>query len=301
MLNRQRKYIRIKGTLMDLKQPRVMGILNATPDSFYEGSRVRAEDIVQKAEKMIQEGADILDLGAVSTRPGALMPPEEEEWQRLKPALELLIKNFPQIPLSVDTWRPRIAEKALDMGAAMINDISGGLFEEGMAPLAARYQVPVVIMHTTGQPHIMQEHAQYQDVVKTVLSFLISQATAWEREGVRDVIVDPGIGFGKTFRHNFELLANLNLFTLYPWPVLVGLSRKRFIRETLHVRTEQALNGSTALHMVALMKGASILRVHDVKEAVECVKLFIALNELKPTSSEGYNNLHPPTKEAVLP
>lgn len=277
MLVRQRKYIRLKGTLMDLSCPRVLGILNVTPDSFYEGSRVQGKEIIKKAEKMILEGAEILDIGAVSTRPGAVMPSEEEEWQRLQPALQTLVKAFPEAFISVDTWRPRVAEKALDMGAAMINDISGGTFEEGMAALAARYQVPVVIMHTTGPPHIMQERARYQDVVKEVLSFLVSQALAWEKEGVRDVIVDPGIGFGKTFEHNFKLITSLDLFSLYPWPVLVGLSRKRFIQDTLKVSTEEALNGSTALHMVALMKGASFLRVHDVREAAECIKLFSAM------------------------
>jgi dihydropteroate synthase len=279
MPGQQRKYIRLKGTLMDLSCPRVLGILNVTPDSFYEKSRVEGKEIIKKAEKMILDGADILDVGAVSTRPGAVMPSEDEEWQRLQPALQALVKAFPEAPISVDTWRPGIAEKALDMGAAMINDISGGTFETGMADLAARYQVPVVIMHTSGPPHIMQQRFRYQDVVKDVLSFLISQALAWERAGVRDVIVDPGIGFGKTFEHNFELIASLELFTLYPWPVLVGLSRKRFIRETLGVSTEEALNGSTALHMAALMKGTSFLRVHDVREAVECVKLFLAMKD----------------------
>lgn len=288
MLNQQRKYIRLKGVLWDLSRPRVMGILNLTPDSFYEKSRVDQESVLKMAETMIQEGADLLDAGAVSTRPGAVMPDEEEEWRRLKPALESLIRCFPQVPVSVDTWRPLIAEKALDMGVAMINDISGGAFEEGMSKVVARYQAPVVIMHTPGPPHIMQQRARYDDVVKEVMGFLISRAMAWEREGVRDVLVDPGIGFGKTKDHNFELLAHLNLFRLYPWPVLVGLSRKRFIRELLNIETEEALNGTTALHMAALLKGASILRVHDVRQAVECVKLFSAL---RATEGKGGKNL----------
>ncbi|MCX7768140.1 MAG: dihydropteroate synthase [Flavobacteriales bacterium] len=276
----QRKYIRLKGRLLDLSQPRVVGIVNVTPDSFYAPSRASsASEVISRVEQMLEQGVDIVDVGAVSTRPGALMPDAEEEWRRLKPALEALVKEWPELPVSVDTWRPEIARRALDAGAAMINDISGGTFEEGMARTAAEYQVPVVLMHTSAPPHLMQNHTDYEDVVRDVMAFLISQATAWEQEGVRDIIIDPGIGFGKTIFQNFELLAYLHLYKTLPWPVMVGLSRKRFIRVTLGVNAEEALNGTTALHMVCLQAGVRLLRVHDVKEAVQCIKLFMSLQE----------------------
>lgn len=257
----------------------MVGIVNVTPDSFYSPSRTAASQVVSRVERMIEEGVDIVEVGAVSTRPGALMPDAEEEWRRLKPALQLLAKEWPELPVSVDTWRPDIARRSLDVGAAMINDISGGTFEEGMARTVAEYQVPVVLMHTSAPPHLMQSHTDYEDVVREVMAFLISQATAWEQEGVRDIIVDPGMGFGKTTLQNFELLAHLPLYKTLPWPVMVGLSRKRFIRETLGVNAEEALNGTTALHMVCLQAGVRLLRVHDVKEAVQCIKLFMGLQE----------------------
>lgn len=277
----QRKYIRLKGQLMDLSRPRVMGIINLTPDSFYTPSRVALENIEKAAEKMVEEGADILDLGAVSTRPGAVMPDEEEEWRRLEPALHKVLSAFPEVPISVDTWRPAIAERALAMGVAMINDISGGRFVEGMPEVLARYQVPGVLMHTTAPPEVMQQRLLAENVTEKVVSFLVSEAGAWERAGVRDVVVDPGIGFGKSEAQNFELLSRLPIFKKFPWPVLIGLSRKKFIRDTLQVSTEEALLGTTALHMAALQGGAAILRVHDVREAVHCVKLFMALSASK--------------------
>ena len=256
-----------------------MGIINVTPDSYYFPSRISIDEIVDKVGKMLEDGADIIDIGALSTRPGAEMITEDEEWKRLEPALKKVLDNFPDAKISVDTWRPIIAERAIIMGAALINDISGGIFEKGMAEVLCRLHAPVVLMHTTGTPDIMMSRSDFDDVVREVQSFLISRASQWENAGVRDIIIDPGIGFGKKDLDNLKILSNLDIYEKFPWPVLIGLSRKKFIRNLLNVEIEESLNGSTALHMFCLLKNVSILRVHDVKEAFQCVNLYNDLNK----------------------
>lgn len=259
---------------LDLSGPVVMGILNVTPDSFYDGGRyVMPENAMMRAEEMLEQGATILDLGAVSTRPGAAQPDAEEEWNRLRPVLEEVRGAFPSVLISVDTYRAEIAQRAADRGANIINDISGGNPDPKMYTVIAKNALTYVCMHMQGTPETMQKSPQYVDVVKELTTFFAEKTKALHNAGVENVIIDPGFGFGKEVHHNYQLLKELESFTRFEKPVLVGVSRKSMITRLLDVKKEDALNGTTAVHMIALEKGANILRVHDVKEAMECIKI----------------------------
>ncbi|HMJ70566.1 MAG TPA: dihydropteroate synthase [Cyclobacteriaceae bacterium] len=270
----------VRGRLVDFSEPKIMGILNLTPDSFYDGSRYNENfsTAMAQVEKMITDGADMIDIGGYSSRPGADDISADEEARRVVDVIAATAKQFPGIPVSIDTFRSGVAQKALDAGAAIINDITGGDRDPGLRKLAIRYQVPYIIMHMRGTPKDMNQKTGYEDVVKEVLTALQKKVNEFAQEGLTDVAVDPGFGFAKNVGQNFTMLNNLSVFRVMGKPVLVGISRKSMIWRTLETTAGEALNGTTALNMVALMKGASILRVHDVKEAKECVKLFKRLN-----------------------
>ncbi|TPV34090.1 dihydropteroate synthase [Paucihalobacter ruber] len=271
--------INCKGQLIDLSTPKVMGVLNLTPDSFYDGGSYKNElDILSQVEKMLREGATFIDVGGYSSKPGAEFVAEDEELRRVLPVVELLIKKFPDIILSIDTFRSSVAKASIETGAAMINDISAGMLDKEMIKTVARLQVPYIMMHMRGTPQTMQQLTVYNDLLKEMISYFAERLQRAKSEQLIDVIIDPGFGFAKTREQNFELLGNLELLNIIDKPLLVGVSRKSMIYKTLNSTPEQALNGTTALNMLALTKGANILRVHDVKEAVECVTLF---NQLK--------------------
>jgi dihydropteroate synthase len=256
-----------------------MGIINVTPDSFYSGSRLKATgDILKQAERMIAEGATIIDVGGQSTRPGSLDIGVSEEKARVIPAIKTIHKHFPETIISVDTFHSTIAREAVEAGASIVNDISGGRLDEGMFATVAALRVPYICMHLKGTPETMQQHAQYENVALEVLDYFIKKIEQCRLAGINDVIVDPGFGFAKTIEHNFELLKKLETLKIIDRPILVGVSRKSTIYKTLGVTAEDALNGTTVLNTVALLTGAHILRVHDVKEAVEAIKLITALN-----------------------
>lgn len=265
-----------RGRLLDLSRPAVMGILNITPDSFYDGGLSDdADALLRRAEQMLAAGAAILDIGGVSTRPGAAAVPEDVEKARVLPAITSLLKGFPDAVLSIDTWRAGVAKSALEAGAAIVNDISGARFSPEIVTVAAAFGSPYILMHMQGTPQTMQQNPTYSDVVQEVLDFFIASLDRLLDAGVTDVVLDPGFGFGKTVEHNYRLLGNLSAFSaVLNRPVLAGLSRKSMICKVLHVNPGRALNGTTALHMVALQQGASILRAHDVREAVEVIKLW---------------------------
>ena len=264
------------GKLLMINNPLVMGIINITPDSFYSGSRFTNEtDIIRQVEKMINEEVDIIDIGAQSTRPGAQQLSVDEELKRLIPVIELLHKNFAGLIISVDTFNSYVAKESVAAGACMINDIGGGNFDEDMLSTVAKLKVPYVCMHIKGTPQTMQKSPEYENVTKEVFDFFIERTDACKKAGINDVIIDPGFGFGKNKKHNFELLKNLSVFEMLERPVLTGISRKSTIYKTLGITVDEALNGTTVLHTIALMNGANILRVHDVKEAREAIKLFV--------------------------
>lgn len=270
-----------RGQLLDLRRPHIMGILNATPDSFFAGSRAQALDAaLRRAEQMVAEGADILDVGGASSRPGAAEVPPEEERARVVPIIEALTRAYPLVPVSIDTWRASVAEAALDAGASILNDISAGSLDADLYAVAARHpDVPYILMHMQGRPETMQQAPEYSDVVTEVLDFFIREMACLRAMGVYQIVLDPGFGFGKTVAHNYALLRNLQVFErVCECPVLAGVSRKSMINKVLNIRAEQALNGTTALHMAALQNGALLLRVHDVREAVEVVQLHAALS-----------------------
>ncbi|MUP44270.1 dihydropteroate synthase [Gramella sp. BOM4] len=267
-------FINCKGTLIDLSQPKVMGIINLTPDSFYSGSRSSSEkDLLSTAERMLHEGADFLDLGAYSSRPGAVDISVEEELKRLLPAVETLLKHFPEALLSIDTFRSEVAGKAIQSGGAIINDISAGKLDENMMKTVAKYQVPYIMMHMKGTPQNMKDLNQYDDLLGDVLFYFSERIRAAREHGINDLIIDPGFGFAKNIEQNYEMLSKLQLFKNLELPLLVGVSRKSMIWKKLGITPEEALNGTTVLNSFALAKGAQILRVHDVKEAVDCIKL----------------------------
>ncbi len=274
MLNPQLS-LNCRGRLLSLEVPIVMGILNITPDSFFARSRVDNLDILlEQAEKMLSEGATILDIGGMSSRPGAEIISEQEELDRVLPAIEALQQRFPEAFLSIDTIRAEVARQAVATGATIINDISAGKLDDHMYPTVAELQVPYILMHMQGKPNNMQQSPVYDDVVLEILDFLIEQVGLLRQLKVKDIIVDVGFGFGKTVTHNFQLLKKMHVFKILDLPLLAGLSRKSMICKPLKVNPPAALNGTTALHMVALQQGARILRVHDVKEAVEVIKLW---------------------------
>jgi len=269
-------FINIRGRLLDLRHPRVMGIINVTDDSFYPGSRYTSDgEILAIAGRMLEEGADILDIGGCSTRPGAQDVPEETEKKRVCRASELILGKYPEAVVSVDTYRASVAGEAVrNSGADIINDISGGEMDKEMFPLVTKLNVPYIMMHMQGTPQTMQSKPHYDDVVSDILSWFGQKTVQLQQAGVKDIILDPGFGFGKTAAHNFELLGRMNEFHIAGLPLLAGFSRKSMIWRTLDITPDDALNGTSALNMAALMKGTSVLRVHDVKEAKEVVTLF---------------------------
>lgn len=259
---------------LDLPPPRLMGILNLTPDSFYDGGlHTGPGAALRQAEKMIGEGADIIDLGGMSSRPGADIIPPAEETARILPVLNELIRHFPQTIFSIDTLHAETAEACLQCGAHIINDISGGTFDPRILETAARHEAAFVVMHKKGNPDVMQQNPHYDDVVNEVLAFFTKQIALCQSAGLQHLILDPGFGFGKTVAHNYELLRALPRLAAFGFPVLAGLSRKSMICKPLGIAPAEALNGTTALHTIALLNGANILRVHDVKEARQAVEL----------------------------
>jgi len=267
--------INCKGELIDLTIPRVMGILNLTPDSFYDGGRYADEcSVLRQVEKMLSEGATFIDLGAYSSRPGAENISEEEELSRILPIVKLLLKEFKEVLLSIDTFRSKTAERCITSGAAIINDISAGILDEDMFKVVAELKVPYIMMHLRGNPKTMQQQADYSDLLVEVRNYFSERVAKARSLQIHDIIIDPGFGFSKKREHNFEILQHLDLFKTFELPILAGLSRKSMIYKTLDSNADSALNGTTALNMLALDRGAKILRVHDVKEAMECIKLF---------------------------
>jgi dihydropteroate synthase len=269
-------FINIRGSLFDLSRPRVMGIINVTDNSFYEGSRHMSEkSVLETAALMIDQGADILDIGGCSTRPGSDPVEPDIEMQRVKMAVQTIRKHFPGSIISVDTWRSSVAEEAvLSYGADIINDVSAGEMDRNMFSLVERLNVPYILMHMQGKPATMQHNPVYNDVISDLLMWFGNKLAELKQRGVKDIVIDPGFGFGKTIDQNFELLRGLDSFSITGLPILIGLSRKTTIWKTLGISPDYALNGTTALNMAALMKGANILRVHDVKEARETIQLF---------------------------
>jgi dihydropteroate synthase len=269
-----------KGRLLVIDRPLVMGIINATPDSFYEDSRFSGIDaILKQAERMLNDGADILDLGGQSTRPGSEMVSPDEELRRVIPGIEAINKKFPQSFISVDTFYSKVAAAAVAAGTDIINDISAGSLDKKMVATVASLKVPYILMHMKGAPQTMQQNPVYENVTREVLDFFIANVNKLKGAGITDVIIDPGFGFGKTIEHNFELLKNLSVFKMLDKPILFGISRKSIVYKTLDITAAEALNGTTVLNTIGLVSGASILRVHDVKEAKQAVTLFTAMEK----------------------
>lgn len=266
-----------KGRLLVIDKPVVMGIINATPDSFYSDSRQQNTNaILKKAEQMLKEGATILDIGGQSTRPGSEKPTAEEEMKRVIAPIEAIQANFPEAFISIDTYYSLVAKEAVAAGASIVNDISAGSMDAEMISTVASLNVPYVLMHMEGTPQTMQQEPVYENVTREILDFFIQKTVEFKKSGIKDIIIDPGFGFGKTIQHNFELLRNLFVFKMLNSPILLGISRKSFIYKTLNVSVEDSLNGTTALHSAGLLNGATILRVHDVIEAVETIQLITA-------------------------
>jgi dihydropteroate synthase len=271
--------INCKGQLIDLSTPKVMGVLNVTPDSFYDGGAYKNDtQLLHQVEMMLQQGTSFIDVGGYSSRPGADNVSLDEELKRVVPIVELILKHFPDTLISIDTFRSGVAKHSVEAGAALINDISAGHLDKNMLSTVGNLSVPYIMMHLKGTPKTMQQHTKYRNLVKEVLSYFAERITAAHAQQIKDVIIDPGFGFSKTLEQNYELLNNLGLLQLTDKPILAGISRKSMIYKTLNSSSSEALNGTTALNMIALEHGASILRVHDVKEAMECITLF---NQLK--------------------
>lgn len=271
--------INCKGKLIDLSSPKVMGILNITPDSFYDGGQHKdTKSILNHTENMICEGATFIDIGAYSSRPNADHVSEAEELKRILPIVELLTITFPEIFISIDTFRSEVAKQAIETGAALINDISAGKLDENMLKTVADLHVPYIMMHMRGTPQTMQQQTDYKDLLKDIIVYFSERLAAAKQLGIVDIVVDPGFGFAKTLKQNFELLNKLELLNILDKPLLVGISRKSMIYKTLNNTAKDALNGTSVLNTIALQKSASILRVHDVKEAMETIKLVESLN-----------------------
>lgn len=277
------KYINVNGHLLDLEYPRVMGILNVTPDSFYAGSRKQTEEeIINRCKQISDEGGCIIDLGAYSSRPNAEHISAEEEMNRLRGALKVINRHFPQAVLSVDTFRADVAKMCVEeYGVAIINDIAAGMMDDQMFATVAHLGVPYIMMHMQGTPQNMQVNPHYENILKEVLYYFSEKVQRLRDLGAKDLIIDPGFGFGKTIEHNYELMERMDEFSIFELPLLVGISRKSMIYKLLGGGPEDALNGTSVLNTIALSKGANILRVHDVKEAVEAVKIFAALKRMK--------------------
>ncbi len=271
--------INCKGQLIDLSTPKVMGILNLTPDSFYDGGKYKDESsVLNHVKEMIDEGATFIDVGAYSSRPNAEDISESEELWRILPIIEMIVKEFPDALISIDTFRSTIAKNCIEAGACIINDISAGKLDDKMFQTVASLHVPYIMMHMKGTPKTMQKLANYNNLFKEILFYFSERIAAARTLGIVDLIVDPGFGFAKTIDQNYELLNQLELFKILELPLQAGLSRKSMVYKPLNLSSKEALNGTTILNTIALQKGASILRVHDVKEAVECVKLINCLN-----------------------
>jgi dihydropteroate synthase len=267
--------INCKGQLIDLTAPKVMGILNVTPDSFFDGGKYKDESaILSQAETMRNDGATFIDVGGYSSRPGANDVSEEEELNRVLPVIELILKHFPKTLISVDTFRSQVAKKSVGAGAALINDISAGKRDHNMLATIGKLGVPYIMMHMKGNPKTMQQRTDYIDLAKEVITYFSERISAAHEEKINDIIIDPGFGFAKTLEQNYELLNKMELLKIIDKPILAGVSRKSMIYKTLNTTSKNALNGTTALHMVALQKGSKLLRVHDVKEAMECITLY---------------------------
>ena len=269
-----------KGKLLTIEQPLVMGIINATPDSFYKGDLPAGlEEIVVQVGKMTSEGASIIDIGGQSTRPGSERISASEEIQRVIPVIDSILTTYPQTIMSIDTYHSEVALAAIKAGASIVNDISAGSLDPEMIHCVSSLKVPYICMHMKGSPEHMQNNPTYDDLIKEVLDFFIDKIEQCKKAGIKDIIIDPGFGFGKTIQQNFILLKQLSVFKMLDKPILTGLSRKSMVYKTLNVDVTTALNGSTVLHTIALQQGASILRVHDVKEAIQAVKLFTAFDK----------------------
>ena len=272
--------INCTGKLVDLSTPKIMGILNVTPDSFYDGGVHNSEKkILDHVEKMLNDGAIFIDIGAYSSRPNAINIDEDEELNRVVPALELVNKKFPEAIISIDTFRSKVAETCLNSGASIINDISAGEMDKKMMEIVGKYNVPYVMMHMKGNPQNMIRKTNYDDMLKEIIKYFskkINQAVSYK---INDMIIDPGFGFAKDLKQNYDLLSNIDLLKILDKPIMVGISRKSMIYQSLKTNAKESLNGTTVLNTVSLIKGASILRVHDVKEANECIKLISALNK----------------------
>lgn len=269
------KTINCKGNLIDLSTPKVMGVINLTPDSFYDGGKLTSEkEILLQANKMLQEGATFLDLGAYSSRPGAQFVSEKEEIHRLLPVIKILLNEFPETLLSIDTFRSNVANESIYAGASLINDISAGKLDDHMFKIIAQHQVPYVMMHMRGTPETMMQNTDYTDLTKEVIYYFSERIAKARSFGINDLIVDPGFGFSKTLDQNYELFNDLELFRHLNVPLLIGISRKSMIQKKIKTTAADSLNGTTALHAIAIQKGVSILRVHDAKEAFETINLL---------------------------
>ncbi|MFM7218134.1 MAG: dihydropteroate synthase [Bacteroidota bacterium] len=270
--------LNVRGRLLDLSTPAVMGILNVTPDSFHDGSLYSDTDAaVSHAERMVAEGAAIIDIGAQSTRPGADYLDAETEWQRIHKLIPLLVKKYPEVVFSIDTFHAEVARRSVLEGCAIVNDVSGGTLDSNMFETIASLQVPYVLMHMKGVPADMQSDPRYDDVIREVFDHFAQKTHALRQAGVRDIIIDPGFGFGKTIDHNYQLLRGMKIFCELDCPVLAGVSRKSMINKVLGISQKEALNGTTVLNTIALLNGASLLRVHDVRQAVEAIRLTQAM------------------------
>ncbi|WP_291100167.1 MULTISPECIES: dihydropteroate synthase [unclassified Flavobacterium] len=272
--------IRCKGQLIDLSTPKVMGILNVTPNSFFDGGKYKNEgEILSQVGKMLNDGATFIDIGAYSSKPKAEFVTEDEELSRIVSIVQLILEHFPETLISIDTFRSQVAKVCIENGAAIINDISAGNLDDKMLETIAKYNVPYIMMHMRGTPQTMQTMTDYENIVKEMLFYFSEKVARARSLGINDLIVDPGFGFAKTLEQNYEVLQKLELFNILELPILVGFSRKSMIYKPLHSSAERALNGTTVLNTLALAKGAKILRVHDVKEAMECVTLFNKTNQ----------------------
>ncbi len=266
--------INCKGNLINLDSPKVMGILNVTPDSFFDGGSYKNEaSIINQVEKMLVDGATFIDIGAYSSRPGADFVSEDEELKRIIPIIKLLLNEFPEINISIDTFRSKITEESIIHGTSLINDISAGNLDNKMFDIIAKYQVPYIMMHMRGTPQTMQQQTNYDNLIVDILKYFSKKITEAHSKKINDIIIDPGFGFAKTLEQNYEVMQKLNLFKTTKKPILVGISRKSMIYKILENDAKNALNGTTSLNTAALIKGANILRVHDVKEAIECIKI----------------------------
>ena len=272
--------LNIKGSVLDLSIPKIMGVLNVTPDSFYDGGIYSSEKkILKQVEKMVLDGADIIDVGGYSSKPGATPITIEEEEKRVIPIIKLIYKTFKERIISVDTFRSEISEKSINAGASIINDISGGDLDNNIYKIAGKYKTPYIIMHMRGNPSNMQNNPVYKNINYEIIKDLSKKIDLAQNNGVCDIIIDPGFGFGKTIEHNYQILNNLKLYKILDKPILVGISRKSMIYKLLKTEPSKALNGTTVLNTIALINGANILRVHDVKEAKEVIKLCSFLKE----------------------